>query len=69
MKILTPFQNTTAQSIAWLCPMTAKPKKEKTTLEQDPLLYNAQIHAQQEDNNLIFIPSPLAEGSYYSRYN
>lgn len=59
----TPQPNPSLDCALWL----QSPKRKSTIMEQDPFLYNTHIHAQQEDNNLIFIPSPLAEGSYYSR--
>lgn len=53
----------------WVVPRTAEPRSESLTLESDRFLNSTQVHAQEEVNNVIFIPSLLAEGSYFSRYN
>lgn len=53
----------------WVVPRTAEPRNESLTLESDRFLNSTQVRAQEEDNNIIFIPSLLAAGSYFSRYN
>lgn len=45
----------------WL--VTAEPKTEGATLESDRFLIGTQVRAQKGENNIICVPSPLAESS------